>query len=97
MIDYNPPSCDDKRAATLVCPSGVVATLLAEGEIRLWWVAEVCSTMKYPKRSHYKHAKQKKYHVRNRAEYNEGLCMRARNMSIVLRHYLLIFSVVSSL
>ena len=28
-------------------------------------VAEVCSTMKYPKRSQCKHAKQKKYHVRN--------------------------------
>jgi len=40
-------------------------------------VAEVCSTMKYPKRSQYKHAKQKKYHVRNWAKYNEGLrcCM----------------------
>ena len=36
-------------------------------------VAEVCSSMKYPKRSQYKHAKQKKYHVRNWAEYNEGL------------------------
>ena len=36
-------------------------------------VAEVCSTMKYPKRSQYKHAKQKTYHVRNWAEYNEGL------------------------
>ena len=36
-------------------------------------VAEVCSSMKYPKRCQYKHAKQKKYHVRNRAEYNEGL------------------------
>ena len=36
-------------------------------------VAEVCSTMKYPKRCQYKHAKQKKYHVRNWAEYNEGL------------------------
>ena len=36
-------------------------------------VAEVCSTMKYPKRSQYKHAKQKKYHVRNWAEYNQGL------------------------
>ena len=36
-------------------------------------VAGVCLTMKYPKRSRYKHAKQKKYHVRNRAEYNEGL------------------------
>ena len=35
--------------------------------------AEVCSTMKYPKRGQYKHAKQKKYHVRNWAEYNEGL------------------------
>ncbi len=29
--------------------------------------------MKYPERSQYKHAKQKKYHVRNWAEYNEGL------------------------
>ena len=28
--------------------------------------------MKYPKRCQYKHAKQKKYHVRNWAEYNEG-------------------------
>ncbi len=28
-------------------------------------VAEVCSTMKYPKRSQYKHVKQKRYHVRN--------------------------------
>ena len=36
-------------------------------------VAVVCSTMKYPKLSQYKHAKQKKYHVRNWAEYNEGL------------------------
>ena len=36
-------------------------------------VAEVWSAMKYPKRSQYKHAKQKKYHVRNWAEYNEGL------------------------
>ena len=36
-------------------------------------VAEVCSSMKYPKRCQYKHAKQKKYHVRNWAEYNEGL------------------------
>ena len=30
--------------------------------------------MKYPKRCQYKHAMwQKKYHVRNWAEYNEGL------------------------
>ena len=36
-------------------------------------VAEVWSAMKYPKRSQYKHAKQKKYHVRNWAEYNDGL------------------------
>ena len=36
-------------------------------------VAEVCSSMKYPKRCQYKHAKQKKYHVRNWAEYNDGL------------------------
>ena len=28
-------------------------------------VAEIYSTMKYPQRSQYKHAKQKKYHVRN--------------------------------
>ena len=34
-------------------------------------VAEVCSSMKYPKRCQYKHAKQKKYHVRNWAEYND--------------------------
>ena len=34
-------------------------------------VAGVCLTMKYPKRSRYKHAKQK--NVRNWAEYNEGL------------------------
>ena len=36
-------------------------------------VAEVLSGMKYPKRSQYKHAKQKKYHVRNWAEYGDGL------------------------
>ena len=36
-------------------------------------VAEVCSTMKYPKRCQYKHAKRKQYHVRNWAEYNDGL------------------------
>ncbi len=36
-------------------------------------VAVVCSTMTYPKRSQYKHAKQKRYHVRNWAEYDEGL------------------------
>ena len=36
-------------------------------------VAEVCSSMKYPKRCQYKHAKQKTYHVRNWVEYNEGL------------------------
>ena len=29
--------------------------------------------IEYPKRCQYKHAKQKKYHVRNWAEYNEGL------------------------
>ena len=34
--------------------------------------------MKYPKRSQYKHAKQKKYHVSNWAEYNEGLRRRGR-------------------
>ena len=48
-------------------------TALAESEIRLWWWPRVCSSMKYPKRCQYKHAKQKKYHVRNWAEYNEGL------------------------
>ena len=48
-------------------------TALAESEIRPMVVAEVCSSMKYPKRCQYKHAKQKKYHVRNWAEYNEGL------------------------
>ena len=40
-------------------------------------VAEVCSSMKYPKGCQYKHAKQKKYHVRNWEEYNEGLRRRA--------------------
>jgi len=29
--------------------------------------------MTYPKRSQYKHAKKKKYHVRNGADYNESL------------------------
>ena len=48
-------------------------TALAESEIRLWWWPRYVSSMKYPKRSQYKHAKQKKYHVRNWAEYNEGL------------------------
>ena len=58
-----------QRNATL---SGVVAPLWLRANAPLV-VAEVCSTMKYPKRSQYKHAKQKKYHVRNWAEYNEGL------------------------
>ena len=48
-------------------------TALAESEIRLWWWPRYVSSMKYPKRCQYKHAKQKKYHVRNWAEYNEGL------------------------
>ena len=51
---------------------GVVAPLWLRANAPMV-VAEVCSTMKYPKRSQYKHAKQKKYHVRNWAEYNEGL------------------------
>ena len=38
--------------------------------------------MKYPKRSQYKHAKQKKYHhVRNWAEYNQGLRRRKANLT----------------
>ena len=48
-------------------------TALAESEIRLWWWPRYVSSMKYPKRCQYKHAKQKKYHVRNWAEYNDGL------------------------
>ncbi len=48
-------------------------TALADSEIRLWWWPRYVSSMKYPKRCQYKHAKQKKYHVRNWAEYNEGL------------------------
>ena len=52
--------------------TGVVAPLWLRANAPMV-VAEVCSTMKYPKRSQYKHAKQKKYHVRNWAEYNEGL------------------------
>ena len=51
---------------------GVVAPLWLRANAPMV-VAEVCSIMKYPKRSQYKHAKQKKYHVRNWAEYNEGL------------------------
>ena len=39
--------------------------------------------MKYPKRCQYKHAKQKKYHVRNWAEYNEGLRPPGRFDSLV--------------
>ena len=35
--------------------------------------AEVQWIVKYPKRSQYKHAKQKKYRVRNSAEYNAAL------------------------
>jgi hypothetical protein len=35
--------------------------------------AELCSSMKYPKPSQYKHAKQKKYRVRNWTEYNAAL------------------------
>ena len=46
-------------------------------------VAEVCSSMKYPKRCQYKHAKQKKYHVRNWAEYNEGAAPPGRFDSLV--------------
>ena len=57
--------CEDSR--------GRCCTALAESEIRLWWWPRYVSSMKYPKRSQYKHAKQKKYHVRNWAEYNEGL------------------------
>ena len=52
---------------------GRCCTALAESEIRLWWWPRYVSSMKYPKRCQYKHAKQKKYHVRNWAEYNEGL------------------------
>ncbi len=48
-------------------------TALAESEIRLLWWPRYVSSMKYPKRCQYKHAKQKKYHVRKWAEYNEGL------------------------
>ena len=44
--------------------------------------------MKYPKRSQYKHAKQKKYHVRNWAEYNEGL--RRRGDLRCFRHQVLL-------
>ncbi len=39
--------------------------------------------MKYPKRCQYKHAKQKKYHVRNWAEYNEGPAPPGRFDSLV--------------
>ena len=51
-------------------------TALAESKMHLlWWPRYVrpLTSRAYPKRSQYKHAKQKKYHVRNWAEYNEGL------------------------
>ena len=70
---------DSSRVASLVgqfdspISSGRCCTALAESEIRLWWWPRYVSSMKYPKRCQYKHAKQKKYHVRNWAEYNEGL------------------------
>ena len=47
--------------------NGVVAPLWLRANAPMV-VADVCSTMKYPKRCQYKHAKQKKYHVRNWAE-----------------------------
>ena len=65
------------RALGIEVRSGIAhrrcCTALAESEIRLWWWPRYVSSMKYPKRCQYKHAKQKKYHVRNWAEYNEGL------------------------
>ena len=66
-------NCGRRRESTLPASSGVVAPLWLRAKIRLWWWPEVCSSMKYPKRCQYKHAKQKKYPVRNWAEYNEGL------------------------
>ena len=58
-------------------------TALAESEIRLWWWPRYVSSMKYPKRCQYKHAKQKKYDVRNWAEYNDGLRAPGRFDSLV--------------
>ena len=52
---------------------GRCCTALAESKIRLLCWLRYVRAMKYPKRCQYKHAKQKKYHVRNWAEYNEGL------------------------
>ena len=46
-------------------------------------VAEVCSSMKYPKRCQYKHAKQKKYHVRNWAEIQRRAAPPGRFDSLV--------------
>ena len=62
---------------------GRCCTALAESEIRLWWWPRYVSSMKYPKRCQYKHAKQKKYHVRNWAEYNEGAAPPGRFDSLV--------------
>ena len=61
------------RYKAIIGPERRCCTALAESEIRLWWWPRYVSSMKYPKRCQYKHAKQKKYHVRNWAEYNEGL------------------------
>ena len=41
--------------------------------------------MKYPKRSQYKHAKQKKYRIRNWAEYNGALRRRGGFDDLVFR------------
>ena len=62
-----------KPSHSCAAPKRRCCTALAESEIRLWWWPRYVSSMKYPKRCQYKHAKQKKYHVRNWAEYNEGL------------------------
>ena len=85
-IDSRPDMAVDKlkfiRKYFFSCKWGVVAPLWQRANAPMV-VAEVCSTMKYPKRSQYKHAKQKKYHVRNWAEYNEGLRRRGDFDSLV--------------
>ena len=51
-------------------------------EIRLWWWPRYVSSMKYPKRCQYKHAKQKKYHVRNCSGIQRRACARRGDLTV---------------
>ena len=71
LITFQITGANPGRSVDIVRGEGRCCTALAEQRKPPMVVAEVCSTMNYPKRSQYKHAKQKKYHVRNWAEYND--------------------------